>query len=237
MLSQKNVKNKILPARTSRKKSTFSKAGTAADDRGVSAKLSERIRNDKALANRNYLSYLSFLLQKTQGYHLWHQYLDVFRKFRLLSLLFRIYSYLLVLLQLGTAFFVLVIGLMLLLPILIFGAAVVIFSALLLYRRKNKSMAHTLKDQNTVIFFPSRDGELIHGDFWRAHIEDLSSRQNTTVLIVSPHFWSGKGITGNQFYFLLRKEKENVYILRKHYFFSLRQEVLEKAPRSLAFVY
>ncbi len=230
MISQKNAKkNTLLLPRTRNKKSDFSSDSFE--------KIAERIRNDKTFSHRNYLFYLSSLLQKTQVYHLWHQYLTVFRKFKLISLLFRIYSYLLVLLQLGTAFFIVILGFLILLPILILGAGIVIFSSLLLYRRENKNMKLVLDHQNTVVFFPTRGGELTNGKFWRAHIEELSTRRNTTVLIVSPHFWSGKGITGNRFYFLLRKEKENIYILRKHYYFSLKRVILNEKRSSLAFVY
>ena len=203
----------------------------------VSDEIAERIRNDKAFGHRGYLFYLSSLLQKSQIYLLWHRYLDVFRKFRLLSLLFRVYSYLFVLLQLGTAFFVLVVGLLLFLPLLILSAGIVAFSALLLYRRENKSMARILEGQNVIVFFPTCGGELTSGDFWRSHVETLASRQGTAVLIVSPYFWSRKGIVGNRFYFLLRKEKEKIYILRKHYYFSLKQAVLDKKTNSLTLIY
>ena len=222
-------RNTIRLQRPTNKKSPFPAS--------VSEGIAERIHNDKAFGRRNYLFYLSSLLQKSQIYLLWHRYLDVFRKFRFLSLLFRIYSYLFVLLQLGTAFFVLVVGLLLLLPLLILSAGIVAFSALLLYRRENKSMARILRDQSVVVFFPTRGGELTEGNFWRTHVEALASYQGKTVLIVSPYFWSGKGITGNRFYFLLRKEKENIYILRKHYYFSLKQAVLDKKTNSLTLIY
>ncbi len=199
--------------------------------------LSERVRADKLLASRNYFLYLSSLLQRSQLYHLWRHYLNVFRKFRLVSILFRIYSYLLVLLQLGTAFVVIVIGILILLPILLLSAGCVIFSALLLYRRENKSMEHILSDKRVAVFFPTRDGEFGSANFWKAHIEDLAERQNTAVLIVSPFFWSGKGLSAKRFYFLLRKEKNNVYLLRKHYYFSLKRAILEKKRDSLALIY
>ncbi len=203
----------------------------------LSDRLAERVHTERSLANRNYFLYLSSLLQKTQIYGFWQRYLDIFRKFRLISLLFRIYSYLLVLLQLGTAFFVIVLGLLILLPLVLLGASTVAFSALVFYRRENKRMHRALEGQKTVVFFPTLGGELDTESLWRAHVEELSQRKNTTVLIVSPHFWLGKGLTGKRFYFLLRKEAQNVYILRKHYYFSLRRAVLDKNKASLTLVY
>ena len=230
MISQKDPKkNTSLLKKTKNNKVSFLS--------GDSQKINERATNDRAFQNNNYLLYLSSSLQKTPWYHLWHQYLSIFRKFKLISLLFRLYSYLLVLLQLGTAFFVIILGVLMLFPILLLGAGVVIFSYLLLYRRENNNMEPVLKHKNTVIFFPTRGGELADESFFRAHITELSARPNTTILIVSPHFWSGQGITGNRFYFLIRKETENVYILRKHYYFSLKKVVFSQKLCSLTLVY
>ncbi|MBO4979235.1 MAG: hypothetical protein J6D16_02385 [Clostridia bacterium] len=203
----------------------------------LSEQLAERIHAERGLANRNYFLYLSSLLRKTQIYRFWRRYLDVFRKFRLISLLFRIYSYLLVLLQLGTAFFIIILGFLILLPLVLLGATTVAFSALVFYRRENQRMRLLLKGQRIVVFFPTLGGELDVGTLWRAHIEELSLKENTTVLIVSPHFWLGKGLTGKSFYFLLRKEAQNVYILRKHYYFSLRRAVLDKNRALLTLIY
>lgn len=197
----------------------------------------ERTQNDALLEKRSYFSYLSALLRGTQLYHLVSHYLNLFRKFRLVSFLFRIYSYLLVLLQLGTAFVVVAIGLLILLPIFLLSVTCVLFSALVLYRRENKAMEQILEHQKIVILFPTRDGELNTGRFWRAHIEELSTHQNHTILIVSPYFWSAKGLESDQFYFLLRKEKENIYLLRRHYYFSLKKKILEKRRDSLVLIY
>lgn len=219
------------PLRTSRKKRTHS------HEANISESLSERARNSHALTAKSYLFYLSSLLQKTQFYHLWHQYLDVFRKFRLISLLFRVYSYLLVFLQFGTAFFFLAVALLLLVPILIFGAAFVAFSALLLYRRENDRMQKVLEGKNIIVFFPTLGGELAEGNFWRAHVDELARRADTAILVVSPHFWSGKGLNENRFYLLLRKEREELYLLRKHYYFSLKRAILDKKQNGISFIY
>ncbi|MBE6662142.1 MAG: hypothetical protein E7606_02530 [Ruminococcaceae bacterium] len=196
-----------------------------------------RARTETLLNKRNYFSYLSSLLQKTQFFHVWRYYTGLFRKFKFVSLLLRLYSYLLLLLQFGTAFFVIVLGILLLLPLLVLSVGSVIFSALLLYRRENKRLASLLKEKRVTVFFPTRDGELERGDFWKAHIQELSEQEDNAVLIISPFFWSGKGMTSNRFYLLLRKEKENVYLLRKHYYFSLRRAILDKMRDSLALIY
>lgn len=227
----------IPPKKTKKKPLLLSKNKKDSFSTGISEDFFERIQNEKAFKNRNYLFYLSSLLQRSHGYHLWHRYLTFFRKFKLISLLFRLYSYFLVLLQLGTAFFVVILGFLLLLPILLLGAGLVIFSSLLLYRRENKNMGPILKTQNTLVFFPTRGNELAEGSFFRSHIEEISKRPDSLILIVSPYFWSGKGITGTRFYFLLRKEKENVYMVRKHYYFSLKKAVLNKNPNSLTLIY
>lgn len=212
------------------------KHNTASNDKGHRL-LGERTRNERLLANRNYFLYLSSLLRRTQLYHLWHQYLSIFRKFKLISFLFRLYSYVLVLLQLGTAFFVIITGLLILLPILLLGALSVIFSALVLYRKQNKAMARRLFGKRILVFFPERDGEFEVGNLWRSHIRELAAEQNTAVVLVSPFFWSGKGLDKHKFYLLTREENENVFLIRKHYFFSFKRSILEKNRDLVAMIY
>ena len=201
-----------------------------------SNKLYERFRNEKLLSNKNYFLYLFSLLQKTQLYLLLRRSVDFFRKFKLVSLLFRIYSYLLVLLQVSTALFFIVLGVLLLIPVLLISGGCLVFSALLLYRKENKRMKKSLDGKTIIVFFPTRDGEFERGCFWKTHTQEVAKKPNTVVLIVSPFFWSGKGLNNRHFYPLIRKENENLYILRKHYYFSLKQNIL-KNKHSLILIY
>ena len=206
---------------------------------GISSHFDERARNDALQKSSNYILYLSSILRQTQTYHLWSRYLAVFRKFRLVSLLIRLYSYLLLLLQFGTAFFFIAIALVLLIPVAIVSAGCVLFSALLFYGRKNRYMEHKLKDKKVYVFFPTRDGEFQNGRFWKANIAELSNKQDHTsaVLVVSPFFWSFKGIFDTSPYFLIREERKNIYLIRKHYYFSLRKKVLSKNEQLLTLIY
>ena len=217
--------------RTSRKKSEPPGGFNAAES------LFERTRNSKALAAKSYPVYLFSSLQKTQVYRLWRRYLELFRRFRLVAILFRIYSDLLVLLQFGTAFFFLAVAILLLVPLLAVGSCFVVFSALLLYRRENERMKQALKDKRVTVYFPTLGGELSEGILWRAHVDELSTCPNAAILVVSPHFWSGQGVYDDRFYLLLRREKDNLYLLRKHYFFSLKRAVLDKKSSDITFVY
>ncbi len=202
-------------------------------------RFSERARNEQLLRNPNYVSYLSSLLKRSQLYHLSNSYLAFFRKFKLVSILIRVYSYLLLLLQFGTAFFVIVVALVLLLPIALLSAGCVLLSALLFYDRKNRYMEQKLNGKNIFVLFPTRDGEFQTGHFWRKNIQELAKMKDgqNTVLVVSPFFWSFRGVFNRSPYFLVREEKQNVYLIRKHYYFSLRKKVLLNNKHLLTLIY
>ena len=201
--------------------------------------LCERARNEMLLRNPDYVTFLSSLLRRSQLYHLWNSYLVVFRRFRLVSILIRLYSYLLLLLQFGTAFFFIAVTLVLLLPIALVGAGLVTVSALLFYGRKNRYMERELSGKNIFVLFPMRDGEFRSGQFWRTNIDELAKSRNgqNAVIVVSPFFWSFRGIFDRSPYFLVRAEKPNIYLIRKHYYFSLRKKVLYKNKHSLTLIF
>ena len=207
--------------------------------RSLPPRFIERVRNEQLLRNQNYVLYLSSLLKRSQLYHLLSGYLSVFRKFKLVSILIRLYSYLLLLLQFGTAFFVIVIALVLLIPIALLSIGCVLLSALLFYDRKNRYMAQKLNERNVFVLFPTRDGEFQTGRFWRKNIEELSKIKEgkSTVLVVSPFFWSFRGVFDHSPYFLIKEEKQNIYLIRKHYYFSLRKKVLSHNEHLLTLIY
>ncbi len=204
---------------------------------GFPQEFTDRIRQSEHLGKPEYFSYLYSLLRRTQVYTVWERAINYFRRFRLVSLLFRTISYLTLLVQFGTAFFFAALVILILLPVILLGALGILFSAIALYRVENRKMKRLLDAKEIVVFFPTREGEFGKGRFWSGNLSDIATRKNTIVLIVSPFFWSGRGFCHGNFYFLGRKETENIYILRRHYYFSLYRRVLDNKEGSVAFVY
>ena len=112
-------------------------------------------------------------------------------------------------------------------------------SALFFYDRKNRHMERMLSGKKVFVFFPTRDGEFQTGRFWRKNIDQLAKMKDgqNTVLVVSPFFWSFRGVFDRSPYFLVKEEKQNIYLIRKHYYFSLRKKVLSKNKQLLTLIY
>lgn len=231
--------NPIPGQKTNRKSILYKKNSKKLYSSTSSPLLCERARNEMLLRNPDYFLYLSSLLKRSQLYHILNSYLTVFRRFRLVSVFLRLYSYLLLLLQFGTAFFVIVVTFLLLIPVALVGIGCVIFSALLFYGRKNRYMEKELSGKNIFVFFPMRDGEFLTGQFWRTNIDQLSQNNDgkNVILVVSPFFWSFNGVFERSPYFLLREEKKNIYLIRKHYYFSLQKKVLFQNKHSLTLIF
>ncbi len=60
-----------------------------------------------------------------------------------------------------------------------------------------------------------------------AWAKELAKEGNAAVLI-SPYWISPRGLRGKEFYFTIRMEEQNLYLIRRYYFFSLRKSVLRE---------
>ncbi len=188
------------------------------------AELHSRADDARLFRHKGYLSYLFSRIKQNSFYQTWKKYTVYFRRIGLVSTTLQIAGYTFMLVQSGTAFFLVLILFLLALPIIALSAVGVYASARLCEHHDNKKIGTEIEDKNIYCFFPTRTAEFSHGTFWKQNIVTFASMPNTAVFIVSPYFFSGKGIRKNhRFYLNYTEESPGLYLIRKHYFFSLRR--------------
>lgn len=232
-LNKERRKNRLLREKLERRGIHASDLGEDAPDTFVA-----RAREAGLFRHKGYIGYLAALIRGNSFYRLWEKYVGYFRRLGLVSVTLRILTYLLFLVQTGTVFFIVVLLFLFALPILAAIAIGTYLVALLLMRHDNYKMQKICSCDNVYIFFPSRSQEFSRGNFWRENILSFSQREKANVLVVSPYFLSGKGLwENNPFYFNFRRETDRVYLIRKHYFFSLRHHVLSTCGARITLIY
>lgn len=203
------------------------------------AELSARAEYSILTENKNYIGFLINKIRRTRIFELWNKYMSYFRKLGVVPITIKAISYILVLVETSAALFLIATSFIVIIPLVTAIFASMIISAVVSYRTDNKRMSLAIDGKNIFVFFPRGKDELSGRSFWTSSLLDIASHKDSAVIIVSPFFLSISGLGGkhNRFYTNLRRERDNVFLVRRHYFFSLRKHVLTKNSDKLTLVY
>jgi hypothetical protein len=65
----------------------------------------------------------------------------------------------------------------------------------------------------------------------------MAAEEGVTVIVVTPYTVSGRGLGGRGRFFTARREADHLYVVRRHYFFTLRRRVLDRLDGEITVVY
>lgn len=161
----------------------------------------------------------------------WIRLLAYFRRLRLVAIILRITAILFTVLQTGALVLLTTVIFLIALPIFVSLMLGILLTALLESRKTNRTLARLLDGKHVYILFATEEPT----PFFIANARELASRPSAAVLIVSPFWLSSKGILQRRFYCTARREAEDLYTLRRYYFFTFKKKVLKKTE--VAYLY
>ena len=123
------------------------------------------------------------------------------------------------------------------LPFLLLGAALAAMLALLRSRRMNRILRKELTDRRIRIMIPPRGHCFSENSFFLRNARAMAAEVGVTVIVVTPYLVSNRGINRKGSFFTARKETNNLYLVRRHYFFILRRRVLDTLDGDITVIY
>lgn len=124
-----------------------------------------------------------------------------------------------------------------LLPFLFFGIALLTLLAFLRSHRMNRILKRELGNCRIRIMIPPRGGSLAKGSFFIRNARAMAGENQTAIIVVTPYLLSPRGLGGRGGFFTARKEADNLYLVRRHYYFFLRKRVLDTLNRDITVIY
>ena len=185
--------------------------------------------------DQTYLSYLRSLWRGTSVFGWYSAGIAVFRKLRMVRMMWRVIRAVWIALQTGTLILILLPVLMILLPGFFILSAGMALGGLMEMRRQKRKMAGLVRGKTVFLVWP--DAELLDGGehcFLYGQMCEWAAEPDTVVLVRSPFLFSSQGWGGRGFYWTVRYEGKGIYILRTAAFFSIRKMVMETADRAIA---
>ena len=199
--------------------------------------LSLRVRYSRLCESQNLWDFSKNLIQSSRVFVIWDRYKKYFHRFRFISTLIRITPWVLLAISTNTWLYLVFAALAISIPLLLLALLSLLGSALVRHRRVNRIMWDKLAGRTVYVLFPERNAEFLTGKFWQANARDLATGQNAAVILVSPFFLSPVGLSRRDFFLNVRDEAPNIFIVRRHYFFSLKKHVLTRCAGRLILIF
>ena len=188
-------------------------------------------------ASKSYAGYLFRSMHASDVYRRVRRALLWLSRIRILSTAMRILSLAVAIIEAGTHVFVVSTLFLILLPISAVIASVTLILSAIGQRHASRRLSAVTEGGSVYVLFPDRTRSLSDGFIHRL-ASSLADDEDAAVFIVSPFFWSGTGFGGKKYYLHYRRDGENVFMLRKYYYFSFRRSVLnEKKENGVTLIY
>ena len=122
---------------------------------------------------------------------------------------------------------------------LILAAAIILPTTFILLRfhRMNRILRQELRDRRIRILIPPLKSALADGSLFIRNARAMAAEDKVTVVVVTPQPLSRRGLGGRKAFFTARKEAEGLYLVRRHYFFTLRRKVLDVLDGEITVIY
>jgi hypothetical protein len=187
---------------------------------------------------RTFASYLWGTFKNRTFFLYYLKFVDVLRKYAIVTTTLKVLLVIWTLLQ-SSALFVLFTGSVALsAPITILLSYIALIIAFFGREKLNKRTRRALKGKKVTVFFPSKGRPFDRTSYFREFVNSLAKDPGAAVVIVSPYYFGSRGVSAlKRYYLAARFERENVILIRKHYFFTFKKNVLSDMTDSLTYIF
>lgn len=191
----------------------------------------ESEKNRKLVFHRFFFGFVYDIFTHTNLYTHWQSFLSLLRRFRTVAFLWRILTIVFTVIETGALVLLTTAVFLVILPLAAALMLGILITALLESRRTNREMKRLLEGKRICILFLSTK----ENPFLEQNAAMFSHRENTAVIVISPYLISPRGLRTGSFYCTARREAENLYLVRRYYYFSFRKHVLR--DKQVAYLY
>ncbi|MBQ8140126.1 MAG: hypothetical protein IJ038_00330 [Clostridia bacterium] len=194
--------------------------------------------HSRLYSKRSYTSYLLGLISSTSVFRLYRKMIAFVKRYTFISTTLKILAYILTVLQSGTIFVLAASFFVVSLPFTFIVGYTALVVAFFGNRRLKKKMSGLTRGKNITVLFPQKGRAFSESSYFAGMARDIAKDGENTVVIVSPYFFSSKGISGSKKLFIaMREEGDNILIIKRHYFFTFKRQILKKHAEKITYIY
>ena len=191
----------------------------------------------KRYRKNNYFSYVQGSLRTSAFFRLLKKGFLIARRLSFVSFLLTVGTMLLSALETGALFLLISAFYLTFFPFFVLPAGIAILSGILLGSRRRTQLGTAVKNKHVTVFFPVRGSGFAASSFFKANAVCMAAAADSVVLVVTPYFWSLRGLGGHGFFNAFRQEGEHLFLLRRRFWFSFYRKVLVRYATQMVLVY
>lgn len=206
-------------------------------DKAFSA-LRNQAKTQKAFSQKKYFSYLRELIKNASFFRAYSVIINSVKKFTFISTSLKVLVFILSTVHSGAVFLISTSAFIVSLPfsLLISGASFIL--TFIGSRKSTKRIRPLIAEKKVYALFPSRKQLSGKSAYLTGFVNELAQDENSAVIIVSPFFFSQTGVSESKKAFASsRFDGKNTVIVRRHYYFTLKQKVILKNSNNLVEIY
>ena len=195
-------------------------------------------RNETLYSRKSYTAFLLSHISNTSVFHVYKRIIAFLRKYALVSTTLKIAAIILAILQTSTVFVLATSVFVVSLPFTFLVGYAALILSLFGRRRLKKKIADISEGKDIFILTPPRGRAFEKSSFFNGMAEDIAKDKTKLVIIVSPYFLSSKGVgKSRKLFSMARIESDNVIIVRRHYYFSLKRKKKPDTHKNITILY
>ena len=199
--------------------------------------LQNRSQAEYMYSKKNFVSFLFAQIKTTSFFNIYRRVVNAFRRYSFITTSLKIFSIIFLFVEasllvlVSTSAFVASLVFTLLVSHIFVGATIFTRKK---YNTLNKDL---LNQKNVYIFFPPKKRAFDHYSYFNGFVRE-QAKNNSVVVIVSPYVFSSTGLEhSKKAYSCCRSDGENVILVRRSYYFTLKKKVIEKVATSVTEIY
>lgn len=198
---------------------------------------SELCSSQRAMNAESYPKYIYSGIKGSSAYGIWMRILTYFRRFRLASTIIRIATWIVALIQSSALFIVSTAIFVIMIPALIIASLAMGIAALTHGASLNRRFSALTQDKSIYVFFPPASPRADQYSVIRATVDSLACDKSNFIFIVSPYSFSSYILGNTQPYTTSKPLSDNIYCVRRHYYFTLRKKVLSSLGERTRYIF
>ncbi len=189
-------------------------------------------------AKKSYPAFIWSHLMHTSFFNIYRRVLNYIRKYAFITTTLKIVSLLFVFVE---AVVLIIISTSAFIASILFTVLMSnVLMVLGLFTRKKQNIRNRelLNNKKVVIFFPPKERAFDEDSYFKHLVSDYADKKNTVSVVVSPFNVRSVGLfSPKKPYHSARADGENVLIVRRSYYFTLRKNIIDEVAFSVTEIY
>ena len=202
-----------------------------------SQSLNTRSHVEYTFSKKSYISYLYAHLSHTSFFNIYRRIVSFVRRYSLITTTLKIASVIFLTFEAAALFVISSSALFVIIAMALISSQILGLFTVFIRHEHLRHCKAFLDGKNVTVFFPPKSA-FGKSNFFKGYVNECASKDSSAVVIVSPFILNGIGPSGTKRRFgICRYDKENVLIVRRSFYFLLKNRAIDKVCKSATEIY